>query len=142
MMTDVRSKMTIEDNAKGKIRIIYKPVKEIVILDYFQFSKITLDQMFARLIHAGLPVTAQWAGGAIFIYFPLAPDTNDLMESYLKGRIFWSSVNFALMPKYAPSIKLSGLEIPVLDVSGHPVLQEVAKWLKEHAKSEAELGNT
>jgi Tfp pilus assembly PilM family ATPase len=56
------------------------------------------------------------------------------MEHYLKGRIYWSSVSFALMPKYATSIKLSGFEVPVIDVSEHPVLKETAKWLKEQAK--------
>lgn len=121
---------------RGKVKIIYRPAKEIVILDFFQFSRDALDQMFARLIHSGLPVMAQWAEGLIFVYFPLAPDTEELMENYLKGRIFWSSVNFALMPKYSPSIRVGGLEIPVLDVSGHPVLVEVARWLKKHAKSE------
>jgi len=125
-------------NKKGKlkdaVKITYKPAKEIVILDYFQFSKERLNQMFAKMIQAGLPVMAQWAEGVLFVYLPLMPDTNDLMENYLKGRIFWSSVNFALMPKYSPSIKVGGLEIPVIDVSEHPVLRETAKWLKEHAK--------
>jgi hypothetical protein len=122
-----------EENEK-KIKIIYKPAKEVVILDYFQFSIEKLDQMFARLIQSGIPISAQWAEGVIFLYFPLVPDTNDLMEHYLKGRIYWSSVSFALMPKYAISIKLSGLEVPVIDVSEHPVLKETAKWLKEQAK--------
>jgi hypothetical protein len=119
---------------ENKIKIIYKPAKEIVILDYFQFSIEKLDQMFARLIQSGIPILAQWAEGVIFLYFPLVPDTNDLMEHYLKGRIYWSSVSFALMPKYATSIKLSGFEVPVIDVSEHPVLKETAKWLKEQAK--------
>ncbi|MEM1507100.1 MAG: hypothetical protein QXU02_04225 [Candidatus Bathyarchaeia archaeon] len=123
-----------QGSRRGKVKIIYKPAKEIVILDYFQFSRDALDQMFARLIHSGLPVIAQWAEGLVFVYFPLTPDTNELMENYLRGRIFWSSVNFALMPKYSPSIKVGGLEIPVLDVSDHPVLVEVARWLKKHAK--------
>ena len=119
---------------ENKIKIIYKPAKEIVILDYFQFSIEKLDQMFARLIQSGIPILAQWAEGVIFLYFPLVPDTNDLMEHYLRGRIYWSSVSFALMPKYATSIKLSGFEVPVIDVSEHPVLKETAKWLKEQAK--------
>jgi len=119
---------------ENKIKIIYKPTKEIVILDYFQFSIEKLDQMFARLIQSGIPILAQWAEGVIFLYFPLIPDTNDLMEHYLKGRIYWSSVSFALMPKYATSIKLSGFEVPVINVSEHPVLKETAKWLKEQAK--------
>jgi hypothetical protein len=125
--------MTNENRRQNKVKIMYKPAKEVVILDYFQFSKDNLNQMFARLIHAGLPVMANWAEGILFLYFPLVPDTNDLMENYLKGRIFWSSVSFTLMPKYTPSIKLSGLEIPVMNVSEHPILQESAKWLKKHA---------
>jgi hypothetical protein len=125
--------MTNEGSKQSKVRVLYKPAKEVVILDYFQFSKDNLSQMFARLIHAGLPVMAHWAEGVLFLYFPLVPDTNDLMENYLKGRIFWSSVSFTLMPRYAPSIKVSGLEIPVMDVSEHPILRETAKWLREHA---------
>jgi len=128
--------LTLSDKIgeENKIKIIYKPAKEIVILDYFQFSIEKLDQMFARLIQSGIPILAQWAEGVIFLYFPLVPDTNDLMEHYLRGRIYWSSVSFALMPKYATSIKLSGFEVPVIDVSEHPVLKETAKWLKEQAK--------
>lgn len=125
-----------EESSKrsSKVRVIYRPAKEIVILDYFQFSRDALDQMFARLIHSGMPIMAHWAEGLIFIYFPLVPETDELMENYLRGRIFWSSVNFALMPKYSPSIRVGGLEIPVLDVSNHPVLAEVARWLKKRAK--------
>jgi hypothetical protein len=119
---------------ENKIKIIYKPAKEIVILDYFQFSMEKLNQMFARIIQSGLPVSAQWAEGVLFIYFPLVPDTNELMENYLKGRIYWSSVSFALMPKYTSSIKVGGIEVPVIDVSEHPVLSETTKWLKEQAK--------
>ena len=121
---------------KNQVKIIYRPVKEIVILDFFQFSKDALDQMFARLIRSGMPVMAQWAEGVIFVYFPLAPETDALMENYLNGRVFWNSVNFALMPKYSPSIKVGGLEIPVLNVSNHPILSEVARWLKKQAKPE------
>ena len=124
---------------RGKIKITYQPPREIVILDYFQFSKENLSQMFARIIHSGLPVVAYWAEGVLFIYFPLMPDTDDLMENYLKGRIYWSSVNFALMPKYAPSIKVSGFEVPVVNVSEHPVMRETAKWLREQAERREKL---
>ncbi len=126
--------MSEKTGEENKIRIVYKPAREIVILDYFQFSMEKLDQMFGRLLQSGVPISAQWAEGVIFLYFPLVPDTDELMEQYLKGRIYWSSVSFALMPKYSTSVKLSGLEIPVIDVSAHPVLRETAKWLREQAK--------
>ncbi len=118
------------------VEIVYRPAKRIIILDYFQFSKDALAQMFARLIHSGLPVMAQWAEGVLFIHFPLNPETNDLMDSYLKGEVVWNTVNFALMPKYSPFIKVAGLEVPVINVSDHPILRKVAKWLKQHAKEE------
>ena len=124
------------ENSDTNVKIIYKPAKQIVILDYFQFSKDTLTQMFARIIQSGLPVMAQWAEGVLFVHFPLTPDTNELMENYLKGKLFWGSVNFALMPEYAPFIKVSGLEVPVIDVSRHAMLREAAGWLRKHAKQE------
>ena len=126
--------MSSKVEGENKIKIIYKPAKEIIILDYFQFSMEKLNQMFARIIQSGLPISAQWAEGVLFVYFPLVPETNELMENYLKGRIFWSSVSFALMPKYTSSIKVGGIEVPVIDVSEHPVLKETAKWLREQAK--------
>jgi len=132
----------LEMAGKNRIKIIYHPPKEIVILDYFQFSKDNLNQMFARVIHSGLPVVAYWAEGVLFIYFPLTPDTNDLMDNYLRGRIYWSSVHFALMPKYSPSIKVSGLEIPVVDVSAHPVMRETAKWLREQAEKKKRINTS
>jgi len=125
-----------QEELEKNVKIIYKPAKQIVILDYFQFSKDTLAQMFARIVQSGLPVMAQWAEGVLFVHFPLTPDTNDLMENYLKGKIFWGSVNFALMPEYAPFIKVSGLEVPVIDVSRHLMLREAAAWLKKHARQE------
>lgn len=133
-----RSAHDMTSRKEDKVKIVYKPPKEIVILDYFQFSKERLNQMFARLIHTGLPVMAQWAEGVLFLYFPLVPETNDLMENYLRGTVFWSSVTFALMPNYSTSIKVTGLEIPVIDVSDHPVLRETAKWLREHAAQSEE----
>ena len=119
-----------------EVKIVFQPIKEVVILDYFQFSKDTLSQMFSTMIQTGLPIMGHWAEGVLFVHFTLTPDTNDLMEEYLKGRIFWSSVNFASMPKYSPFIKITGIEIPVLNVSHHPVLCQVAKWLKNQMKTE------
>ncbi len=126
--------MKKQSEKKNSVKIVYKPAKRVVILDYFQFSKDALAQMFARLIHSGQPVMAEWAEGVLFVHFPRTPDTNDAMESYRKGEIIWRSVNFALMPKYSPFIKVAGLEIPVIDVSHHPVLSEAAKWLKAHSR--------
>ncbi len=131
-MTDVRSKMTSEDNAKGKIRIIYKPVKEIVILDYFQFSKITLDQMFARLIHAGLPITAQWAEGVVFLYFPLPASTETTAKLLVeRGRVYWTFLGYSFMPKYQAVIETKEkMIVPVVDMTSNALIKEVALWLK------------
>ncbi|MEM2842243.1 MAG: hypothetical protein QW201_02970 [Thermoproteota archaeon] len=126
--------MDTKNHEENRVKIIYKPAKEIVIMDYFQFPIEKLNQMFAKLIHSGLPIAAQWAEGILFVYSPLIPDTDELMENFLRGRIFWSSVSFALMPKYTSSVKVDGIEVPVIDVSDHHILREAAKWLREQAK--------
>ena len=116
-----------KSDEEDRVEITYRPAKQIVILDYFQFSKESLIQMFAKIVHSGLPVMAQWAEGVLFVYSALPSDTNELMENYLERKIFWSSANFALMAKYSPSIKVAGLEVPVIDVSDHRILREAAR---------------
>ena len=49
-----------KSDEEDRVERIYKPTKQIVMLDYFQFSKDSLIQMFAKIVHSGLSVMAQW----------------------------------------------------------------------------------
>jgi hypothetical protein len=48
------------------------------------------------------------------------------------GRVYWTFVGYALMPKYALTIETKEkIIVPVIDISADPVLRKVATWLKE-----------
>jgi len=67
----------------------------------------------------------------VFSYSPITPQTELLVDEYVKGRIFWSDVVYALMPEYKQSIRVSTMDIPVIDVSPNPLLSEAARWMKK-----------
>lgn len=116
------------------MKIMYDPFKEIVIKDFVKFENIDdLLYMAAQLRASGQPVSLNWAEGVVFTHAPLSPDTEELMEDFLKGRIYYIGVNFALMEKYQPSMVYKGQQqfpIPIINASSSKMLSELAKWLK------------
>jgi len=118
-----------------EMKITYEPFKEIVIKDVVKFKELNdLLYAFAQLRAAGQPVALNWAEGVVFTHVVLPPDTDDLVEEFLKGRLYYISVNFALMDKYKPVVKYKDLQaevpVPLLNVSSSQMLSELAKWLK------------
>jgi hypothetical protein len=48
------------------------------------------------------------------------------------GKVYWTFVGFAFMPKYQPTIETKEkMIVPVVDISADTVLKLVAAWLKE-----------
>jgi hypothetical protein len=69
----------------------------------------------------------------VFSYSPITPQTELLVDEYVKGRMFWSDVVYTLMPEYKQSIRIGAFDIPVIDVSPNPLLSEAARWMKKQA---------
>jgi len=90
-----------------------------------------LSKVVAVVISAGESLILKWAEGVVFSYSPIAPSTDLLLNEYVKGKVYWSDVVYALMPEYKQTIRVSTLDIPVIDVSPNPLLSEVAKWMKK-----------
>lgn len=114
------------------IKIIYEPFKEVVIKEYTRFENIE-DLIFnlAQLRASGIPAALNWANGVVFVHSPLSPDTDELMEQFLKGRVYWTNVSFAILPKYKPVYEIKGKgQVPIINVSSSPVLMQVTEWLK------------
>lgn len=119
------------------VEIIYKPIKELIIMERVRYEKPeVLASSLAMNIRAGHPVALLWCEGIVFFAVPLSPDTDSVAQEYLKGRVLWSSVVYAPMPSYQPMVKVGTIEVPVMDVSPNPTMQEVARWLKETTKSD------
>lgn len=117
------------------VDIVCNPPEQLIILECTRFPTVdALAKVVAVIISAGESVILKWAEGVVFSYTHLTPTTQDLMNELLKGRVYWSDVIYAEMPEYKPSIRVGTLDIPVIDVSPNPLLQDAAKWMKKQGK--------
>lgn len=122
------------------MKIRYEPFEEIVIKEYTKFEKPDdLIYAFAQLRALGQPVSLNWAEGVVFVHGVLPPEADQVVDQYLKGRVYFVTINFALMDKYQNSVvhksPQGDIAVPVLNVSSNGALCEVAKWLKTQPKS-------
>lgn len=112
------------------MKISYKPVEELVILEMVEYGLDKLAQTGALLMDAGRPMVLNWAKGIAFHHTPLPFNTKELLKERKQGRIYWANVIYAEMPDYRPSLKVGARDIPVV-ATPNPLLQKVAAWLKE-----------
>ena len=119
--------------SKSNVTIKYEPFKEIVIMEQTRFP--TPDDMarFTSVIAGGKLAGLYWAEGVVFLYFPLPPSNTAVAKMLIEsGKVYWTFVGFALMPKYLPTIETKEkMIVPVIDISPNPLLRKVARWLKE-----------
>jgi len=117
----------------SEINIKYEPFKEIVIMEQTRFT--TPDDMarFTSVIAGGKLAGLYWAEGVVFLYFPLPPSNTAVAKMLIEsGKVYWTFVGYALMPKYEPTIETKEkMIVPVIDISTNAMLRKVAQWLKE-----------
>jgi len=119
--------------SKNEVTIKYEPFKEIVIMEKTRFGSPDEIARFTSVIAGGKLAGLYWVDGVVFLYFPL-PASNQAVAKLLldSGRVYWTFVGYALMPKYEPTIETKEkMIIPVVDISADSVLKSVALWLKE-----------
>ena len=113
------------------VEVKYEPFKELIIKDYTrQPSPEKLAALIAPSIAAGGQVYLQWAEGIVYAASTVPPDTQ--YEELLEGKVVWLNVTFASMPKFTPTIRSSGIDIPVIDASESELGVAAARWLKAH----------
>lgn len=116
-----------------EVSITYAPFKEIVIMEKNFFNSPDEIARFTSVIAGGKLAGLYWVDGVVFLYFPLPASTAVVAKELLEnGKVYWSFVGYALMPKYAPIIETKEkMIVPVVDITSDPVLKKVAQWLKE-----------
>jgi hypothetical protein len=114
------------------VRISYKPVEELVILEMVEYDLSKLAEVCALLLNSGRPMVLNWVDGIAFHHQPLPFNTKELLKERMKGRVYWASVIYALMPEYRTSLKVGPRDIPVM-INPNPILKQVANWLKERS---------
>lgn len=126
--------------SEGEVEVKYEPFKEIVVMQRNYFPSPDDLARFASIIAGGKTAGLYWAEGVAFLYF-LLPASTDIATKALieEGRIYWTSVGYALMPKYRPIIETKEkIMVPVIDLSTNPLIRKVAHWLKEQKQPEHE----
>ena len=116
-----------------EVAITYSPFKEIVILEKTRFNTPEDIARFTSVIAGGKLAGLYWVDGVVFLYFPLPASTTVVAKELLEnGKVYWTFVGYALMPKYAQVIETKEkMIVPVVDISSDPILRKVAQWLKE-----------
>jgi len=113
-------------------KISYMPAKELIIMEMAEYEINELAETGRLLVESGRPMILNWAEGVAFHHTPLPFNTKELMEERMKGRIYWASVIYSLMPEYSPVLKIGAREIPIL-ATPNLFLKDVARWLKEQS---------
>jgi len=115
------------------VTIRYEPFKEIVIMEKTKFSTSEEIARFTSVIAGGKLAGLYWVDGVVFLYFPLPASNQAVAKALLEsGKVFWTFVGYALMPKYEPTIETKEkMIVPVVNISSDTVLKSVAQWLKE-----------
>ncbi len=119
--------------SKNDLTITYEPFKQIVVMEKTKFANAEEIARFTSVIAGGKLAGLYWVDGVVFLYFPL-PATNQAVAKALldSGKVFWTFVGYALMPKFEPTIETKEkMIVPVVDISADAILRSVAAWLKE-----------
>jgi hypothetical protein len=119
--------------SKTEVAVTYSPFKEIVIMEKTFFNTPEDMARFTSVIAGGKLAGLYWVEGMVFLYFPLPASTAVVAKELLEnGKVYWTFVGYAPMPKYAPIIETKEkMIVPVVDISSDPILKKVAQWLKE-----------
>ncbi|MFQ5950795.1 MAG: hypothetical protein ACE5KH_01765 [Candidatus Geothermarchaeales archaeon] len=116
------------------VEINYQPLKKIVVLDRTEYA---LDQFVSDVVtlaRSGQHVGVLWAEGVLFVPVPMPLETDRVMDDLLGGTAYWSGVMFTLKEKYESTIKMGGIEVPVMNATPNQPMRDVARWLRESSK--------
>ncbi len=119
--------------ANTSVNIKFEPFKEIVIMELTKFASVEEIARFTSVIAGGKLAGLYWVDGVVFLYFPLPASSMAVAKALIEaGKVYWTFLGYALMPKYELTIETKEkMIVPVIDLSADPILRKVAQWLKE-----------
>jgi len=119
--------------SESNVEIKFEPFREIVIMERNFFATPDDIARFVSVIAGGKPAGLYWAEGIVFLYFPLPASTEAAAKALIEeGKVYWTFVGYAPMPKYQQTIETrEKIIVPVIDMSANSMFRKVANWLKE-----------
>ncbi len=119
--------------SENDIVVKYEPFKEVIIMERDFFSTPDEIARFASIIAGGKAAGLYWAEGIVLLYFPLPASTETTSKLLVEnGRVYWTFLGYAMMPKYQPVIETrEKMIVPIVDMTANALIKKVAMWLKE-----------
>jgi len=123
----------VKSLSKNDVVVTYEPFKEVVVMEKDYFANADEIARFTSIIAGGKAAGLYWADGIVFLYFPLPASTETTAKMLVeKGRVYWTFLGYAVMPKYQPVIETrEKMIVPVVDMTSNALFKQVAAWLKE-----------
>ena len=118
---------------KEMVNFIFEPWNTVVIHEIVRYDIQDLVQRQGLGVQAGqLGRGINWANGVAFRHSTI-PATDEIIQEQLQGKIHWSYLAFALLPKYQRAFVIpeGNITIPIIDVSGNAIFREMAEWIKK-----------
>ena len=115
------------------IKITHAPWKEIIIHEIIEHE---LDDFLKLrcigIAPGGLGKPLLWIDGLALDRISML-ETESVVREKLDGKLHWSSLSYALMPKFKTIVILreGNVRIPIINVSNSPFFQAVNRWLKK-----------
>jgi len=118
---------------EGEVVVKYEPFREVVVMEKEVFANAEEIARFASIIAGGKAAGLYWADGIVFLYFPLPASTETTAKLLVEhGKVYWTFLGYAQMPKYQPIIETrEKMIVPVVDMTANRLMKSVADWLKE-----------
>jgi hypothetical protein len=123
----------VKSLSENDVVVTYEPFKEVVVMEKDYFANAEEIARFTSIIAGGKAAGLYWADGIVFLYFPLPASTETTAKMLVeKGRVYWTFLGYAVMPKYQPVIETrEKMIVPVVDVTSNALFKKVVAWLKE-----------
>ncbi|MGA3021019.1 MAG: hypothetical protein ABSD68_03670 [Candidatus Micrarchaeales archaeon] len=114
------------------VDIEHDPLKKIVVHELYPYKN--KEGLMRRAVRPNTVLPLYWCGGMLFMFFPL--DSSTARKEYIKGIFHLQMVAYCTMPEYKNILELEdeqfkGVKIPVTDLSGFEIFEDLTKWLKK-----------
>ena len=112
--------------------IFVEPYKKLVIRTYMKYS--SYEEMAKEVVKGvSFPyIVLRWNNGILFNFVSYAM-SDYISEQLVQGNLYWDHLEFAEMKDFKDYMQVEGnpVKIYVRNLNGHPLFDQLSKFIKE-----------
>jgi len=119
------------------VKVTMRPWEEVIIHESIQYVFDDFIKLCSMGVQpGGLANPLHWAEGIVFRVMAM-PQTDEVIKEQLAGKIHWSAIEWAIMPKYQQVIMIGDInaKIPIVNASSTAILRDVIISIKQTART-------